>query len=158
MKDAFKQGLDIHAMTASEMFDTPIEGMDPMIRRRAKAINFGIIYGISAFGLARQLSIPRDEAAAYIKTYFKRFPGIKAYMDETKKYAAEHERVETIFGRVLHLKGIKAKGPATRLCRAPGDQCANPGLSRRHHQAGDDPYARRPGSSRTQSQDAAASA
>lgn len=111
LKDAFHQGLDIHAMTASEMFDTPIEGMDPMIRRRAKAINFGIIYGISAFGLARQLSIPRDEASAYIKTYFKRFPGIKAYMDETKKYAAEHERVETIFGRVLHLKGIKSKGP-----------------------------------------------
>ncbi|MEL7039902.1 MAG: DNA polymerase I [Pseudomonadota bacterium] len=111
LKDAFHQGLDIHAMTASEMFDTPMEGMDPMIRRRAKAINFGIIYGISGFGLARQLSIPRDEASAYIKTYFKRFPGIKAYMDETKKYAAEHEKVETIFGRVLHLKGIKAKGP-----------------------------------------------
>lgn len=111
LKDAFNQGLDIHAMTASEMFDTPIEGMDPMIRRRAKAINFGIIYGISAFGLARQLSIPRDEAGAYIKAYFKKFPGIKAYMDDTKTYAAEHERVETIFGRVLHLKGIKSKGP-----------------------------------------------
>ncbi|MEM9938456.1 MAG: DNA polymerase I [Pseudomonadota bacterium] len=111
LKDAFKQGLDIHAMTASEMFDTPIEGMDPMIRRRAKAINFGIIYGISAFGLARQLSIPRDEAGAYIKAYFKKFPGIKAYMDETKEFARENERVETIFGRVLHLKGIKAKGP-----------------------------------------------
>ncbi|MDJ0922034.1 MAG: DNA polymerase I [Henriciella sp.] len=111
LKDAFKQGLDIHAMTASEMFDTPIEGMDPMIRRRAKAINFGIIYGISAFGLARQLSIPREEAGAYIKAYFKKFPGIKAYMDETKDFAREHERVETIFGRVLHLKGIKAKGP-----------------------------------------------
>ena len=111
LKDAFKQGLDIHAMTASEMFDTPIEGMDPMIRRRAKAINFGIIYGISGFGLARQLSIPRDEASQYIKTYFKRFPGIKAYMDETKKYAHEHQQVETVFGRVLHLKGIKAKGP-----------------------------------------------
>ena len=111
LKDAFHKGLDIHAMTASEMFGVPIEGMDPMIRRRAKAINFGIIYGISAFGLARQLSIPRDEAGAYIKTYFKRFPGIKAYMDETKKFAAEHERVETIFGRVLHLKGINSKGP-----------------------------------------------
>jgi DNA polymerase-1 len=111
LKDAFKNGLDIHAMTASEMFDTPIEGMDPMVRRRAKAINFGIIYGISAFGLARQLSIPREEAAAYIKAYFKKFPGIKAYMDETKEFARENERVETIFGRVLHLKGIKAKGP-----------------------------------------------
>ena len=111
LKDAFNQGLDIHAMTASEMFDTPIEGMDPMVRRKAKAINFGIIYGISAFGLARQLSIPRDEASAYIKAYFKKFPGIKAYMDDTKTYAREHERVETIFGRVLHLKGIKSKGP-----------------------------------------------
>ncbi len=111
LKDAFKQGLDIHAMTASEMFDTPIEGMDPMVRRKAKAINFGIIYGISAFGLARQLSIPRGEASDYIKEYFKKFPGIKAYMDETKKYAGEHERVETIFGRVLHLKGMSAKGP-----------------------------------------------
>ncbi|MEM1390119.1 MAG: DNA polymerase I [Pseudomonadota bacterium] len=111
LKDAFKNGLDIHAMTASEMFDTPIEGMDPMVRRRAKAINFGIIYGISAFGLARQLSIPRDEASAYIKAYFKKFPGIKAYMDDTKAFAREHERVESIFGRVLHLKGIKAKGP-----------------------------------------------
>ena len=98
-------------MTASEMFDTPIEGMDPMVRRRAKAINFGIIYGISAFGLARQLSIPRDEASAYIKAYFKKFPGIKAYMDDTKTFAREHERVESLFGRVLHLKGIKAKGP-----------------------------------------------
>ena len=82
-----------------------------MVRRKAKAINFGIIYGISAFGLARQLSIPRDEASAYIKAYFKKFPGIKAYMDDTKAYAREHERVETIFGRVLHLKGIKSKGP-----------------------------------------------
>lgn len=111
LKDAFKQGLDIHAMTASEMFGVPIEGMDPMVRRKAKAINFGIIYGISAFGLARQLSIPRGEASDYIKEYFKKFPGIKTYMDETKKYAAEHERVETIFGRKLHLKGIKSKGP-----------------------------------------------
>jgi DNA polymerase-1 len=111
LKDAFNQGLDIHAMTASEMFDTPIEGMDPMVRRKAKAINFGIIYGISAFGLARQLSIPRDEAGAYIKAYFKKFPGIKAYMDDTKAYAAKHQRVETIFGRVLHLKGMGAKGP-----------------------------------------------
>ncbi|GAB5457026.1 MAG: DNA polymerase I [Henriciella sp.] len=111
LKDAFKNGLDIHAMTASEMFGVPIEGMDPMVRRKAKAINFGIIYGISAFGLARQLSIPRGEASDYIKEYFNRFPGIKAYMDETKKYAAEHERVETIFGRVLHLKGMSSKGP-----------------------------------------------
>ena len=111
LKDAFKQGLDIHAMTASEMFDTPIEGMDPMIRRKAKAINFGIIYGISAFGLARQLAIPRGEASDYIKAYFAKFPGIRKYMDDTKAYASEHARVETAFGRVLHLKGITSKGP-----------------------------------------------
>ncbi len=111
LKDAFKQGLDIHAMTASEIFDTPIEGMDPMIRRKAKAINFGIIYGISAFGLARQLAIPRAEASDYIKAYFEKFPGIRKYMDETKAYASEHARVTTAFGRVLHLKGMTSKGP-----------------------------------------------
>ncbi|MEL6830096.1 MAG: DNA polymerase, partial [Pseudomonadota bacterium] len=114
LKDAFNQGLDIHAMTASEMFDTPIEGMDPMVRRKAKAINFGIIYGISAFGLARQLSIPRGEASDYIKAYFEKFPGIKAYMDETKAYAKEHQRVQTAFGRILHLKGIDSKNGAQR--------------------------------------------
>ena len=114
LKDAFNQGLDIHAMTASEMFNTPIEGMDPMIRRRAKAINFGIIYGISAFGLARQLSIPRGEASDYIKAYFAKFPGIKAYMDETKAFAKEKQRVQTAFGRVLHLKGIDSKNGAQR--------------------------------------------
>ncbi|MEM9225037.1 MAG: DNA polymerase I [Pseudomonadota bacterium] len=111
LKDAFKNGLDIHAMTASEMFGDPIEGMDPMVRRRAKAINFGIIYGISAFGLARQLSIPRGEASDYIKAYFEKFPGIKAYMDATKKTAAETKTVTTAFGRVLHLKGMDSKGP-----------------------------------------------
>ena len=87
LKQAFKDGLDIHAMTASEMFGVPVEGMDPMVRRQAKAINFGIIYGISGFGLARQLGIPQSEAAAYIKEYFKRFPGIRQYMDETKAFA-----------------------------------------------------------------------
>lgn len=111
LQQAFKDGLDIHAMTASEMFNEPIEGMDPMIRRRAKAINFGIIYGISAFGLARQLSIPRSEASDYIKDYFKKFPGIKQYMEDTKAFARETGYVQTIFGRKVHLKGIQAKGP-----------------------------------------------
>ena len=92
-------------------FDTPIEDMDPMVRRKAKAINFGIIYGISGFGLARQLGIPQSEAAEYIKTYFKRFPGIRAYMDETKAFAKEHGFVQTAFGRKVHLAGIKPKGP-----------------------------------------------
>lgn len=112
LKEAFHKGLDIHAMTASEMFGVPIEGMDPMVRRQAKAINFGIIYGISGFGLARQLGIPQGEAAEYIKTYFKRFPGIRAYMDETKAFAKETGYVQTAFGRKIHLEAIKSKGPA----------------------------------------------
>ena len=112
LKQAFKDGLDIHAMTASEMFGVPVEGMDPMVRRQAKAINFGIIYGISGFGLARQLGIPQSEAAAYIKEYFKRFPGIRQYMDETKAFAHETGYVRTAFGRKINLPDMKAKGPA----------------------------------------------
>lgn len=114
LKKAFDDGLDIHALTASEMFDTPVEGMDPMVRRRAKAINFGIIYGISAFGLANQLGIERSEASQYIKTYFERFPGIRDYMDETKNYARENGYVETIFGRRAHFPDIKAPNPQMR--------------------------------------------
>lgn len=112
LKQAFKDGLDIHAMTASEMFGVPIEGMDPMVRRQAKAINFGIIYGISGFGLGRQLGIPQGEANQYIKTYFERFPGIRQYMDETKEFARETGFVRTAFGRKIHLPDIKTKGPA----------------------------------------------
>ncbi|OYW99334.1 MAG: hypothetical protein B7Z12_18260, partial [Caulobacter vibrioides] len=108
LKKAFQEGLDIHAMTASEMFDTPIEGMDPMIRRRAKAINFGIVYGISAFGLANQLGIGQGEAGAYIKTYFERFPGIQAYMDATKAFVREHGYVTTIFGRKINIPEIQS--------------------------------------------------
>jgi DNA polymerase-1 len=114
LKQAFADGQDIHAMTASEMFNTPIEGMDPMMRRRAKAINFGIIYGISAFGLANQLSIGRSEAGDYIKTYFERFPGIKGYMEETKAFVREHGYVETIFGRQAHYPEIKSPNPQVR--------------------------------------------
>ncbi|MEE2877669.1 MAG: DNA polymerase I, partial [Pseudomonadota bacterium] len=114
LKNAFKDGLDIHAMTASEMFDTPIEGMDPMVRRKAKAINFGIIYGISAFGLANQLGIDRGEASDYIKAYFEKFPGIRKYMDETKAFAKENLYVSTAFGRKLHLKEMGSKNGAQR--------------------------------------------
>ena len=114
LKDAFNNGLDIHAMTASEMFDEPIEGMDPMVRRKAKAINFGIIYGISGHGLANQLGISRGEAGAYIKEYFKKFPGIKSYMDETKEFAKEHQFVKTIYGRKCWVQGITAKNFAQR--------------------------------------------
>ncbi|MCA1242742.1 DNA polymerase I [Stappia stellulata] len=114
LKQAFADGLDIHAMTASEMFGVPIEGMDPMVRRRAKAINFGIIYGISAFGLAAQLGISRGEASDYIKTYFERFPGIRDYMEETKKFVHAHGYVETIFGRRAHYPDVNTKNPNMR--------------------------------------------
>ncbi|WP_035872866.1 DNA polymerase I [Cucumibacter marinus] len=114
LKKAFEDGLDIHAMTASEMFNTPVEGMDPMIRRRAKAINFGIIYGISAFGLANQLGISRSEAGDYIKTYFERFPGIEDYMEAQKKFVREHGYVETIFGRKCHYPDINTSNPNHR--------------------------------------------
>ena len=114
LKKAFADGLDIHAMTASEMFGVPIKGMDSAVRRRAKAINFGIIYGISAFGLANQLSISREEAGDYIKTYFNRFPGIKTYMDETKKFARDKGYVETIFGRRCHFPRITSPNASER--------------------------------------------
>jgi DNA polymerase I len=112
LKKAFIEGYDIHAMTASEMFGVPIEGMDPMIRRQAKAINFGIIYGISAFGLAKQLGIPQGEARDYIANYKQRFPGIQAYMDAMKAMAREKMYVETIFGRRCYVPGIIAKSQA----------------------------------------------
>ncbi|MCT4559038.1 MAG: DNA polymerase I [Pelagimonas sp.] len=111
LKQAFREGLDIHAMTASEMFNVPMADMTPDIRRQAKAINFGVIYGISGFGLARNLRIPRSEAQGFINRYFERFPGIKTYMDETTEFAKEHKRVETLFGRVIHTPEIAAKGP-----------------------------------------------
>ena len=114
LRKAFAEGIDIHAMTASEMFGVPVKDMDPMIRRRAKAINFGIIYGISAFGLANQLGIGREEAGAYIKKYFERFPGIRDYMDTTKKFARDHGYVETVFGRRCHYPQINSSNPSER--------------------------------------------
>ncbi len=111
LKQAFKEGQDIHAMTASEMFDVPMEEMTPDIRRKAKAINFGVIYGISGFGLARNLRIPRAEAQGFIDRYFERFPGIRTYMDDTKAFAKEHGFVQTLFGRKIHTPEIASKGP-----------------------------------------------
>ena len=111
LKQAFHDDLDIHAMTASEMFDVPLDEMTSEIRRQAKAINFGVIYGISGFGLARNLRIPRSEAQGFIDRYFERFPGIKEYMDKTVKFSKENNYVETLFGRVIHTPEINAKGP-----------------------------------------------
>ena len=114
LRKAFADGVDIHAMTASEMFNVPIQAMPAAVRSRAKAINFGIIYGISGFGLANQLGISREEANAYIKTYFERFPGIRAYMDRTKQDAHERKFVSTIFGRRIHLPDINSSNPSMR--------------------------------------------
>ena len=114
LKKAFADGLDIHAMTASEMFGVPVKDMPSEVRRRAKAINFGIIYGISAFGLAAQLGITKQEAGEYITTYFKRFPGIRDYMERTKKYAHDHGYVETVFGRRVHYPEINTRNPSMR--------------------------------------------
>jgi DNA polymerase-1 len=121
LKAAFAQGLDIHAMTASEMFGVPVEGMPAETRRRAKAINFGIVYGISAFGLANQLSIPREEAGAYIKTYFERFPGIRTYMDRMQRQVRAEGFVTTVFGRKIYIPAAQGKSPAER---AFGDRAA----------------------------------
>ena len=117
MKAAFAKGIDIHAMTASEMFGVPVDGMDPGIRRRAKAINFGVIYGISGFGLARNLRIPRAEAQGFIDRYFERFPGIRAYMDDTVAFAKANGFVQTLFGRKIHTPEINAKGPGAGFAK-----------------------------------------
>ncbi|MGD1923570.1 MAG: DNA polymerase I [Paracoccaceae bacterium] len=111
LKMAFKDGLDIHAMTASEVFDVPLDEMTPDIRRQAKAVNFGIIYGVTAFGLSNNLRIPRAEAQDFIDRYFAKFPGIKQYMEDTKAHAREKGYVETLFGRRIHTPGITQKGP-----------------------------------------------
>jgi DNA polymerase-1 len=114
LKRAFAAGIDIHTATASEMFGVPVEQMDPETRRRAKAINFGIVYGISAFGLAAQLGIDQGEAGAYIKTYFERFPGIRAYMDATRAEVRAAGHVSTVFGRRIHIPAIQSKSAAER--------------------------------------------
>jgi DNA polymerase I len=114
LQKAFREGLDIHAMTASEMFGVPVKGMPAEIRRRAKAINFGIVYGISAFGLANQLGIAREEAGAYIKKYFERFPGIRDYIETTKAFAKQHGYVLTLFGRKCHYPEIRASNASVR--------------------------------------------
>jgi len=117
LKQAFREGQDIHAMTASEMFNVPMDEMTPEIRRQAKAINFGVIYGISGFGLARNLRIPRSDAQGFIDRYFERFPGIRAYMDDTVEFAKKEGRVETLFGRRIHTPEINTKGPGAGFAK-----------------------------------------
>ena len=117
LKQAFREGVDIHAMTASEMFNVPLDEMTPDIRRQAKAINFGVIYGISGFGLARNLRIPRAEAQGFIDRYFERFPGIRGYMDATIAFAKDHGFVQTLFGRKINTPEINAKGPGAGFAK-----------------------------------------
>ena len=114
LKDAFKNGIDIHAATAAQVFDVPLDAMTPELRRRAKAINFGIIYGISAFGLAKQIQVSNGEAKEYIDAYLGRFSELTAFMESTKEFAREHGYVETMFGRRCYMPGIKDKNPAIR--------------------------------------------
>ena len=114
LQEAFAKGLDIHAATASAMFGVPLDQMNPDLRRQAKTINFGIIYGISAFGLATRLGIPNTEASTFIKQYFERFPGIRTYIDETKKACREKGYVTTLFGRVCHYPQIRSSNPSER--------------------------------------------
>ncbi|WP_205800025.1 DNA polymerase I [Microvirga terricola] len=114
LQDAFAKGQDIHAATASAMFGVPLDQMNPELRRQAKTINFGIIYGISAFGLAQRLGIANADAAAFIKQYFERFPGIRTYMDNIKASCRENGYVKTIFGRVCHYPQIKSGNPSER--------------------------------------------
>ncbi|MFN7709724.1 MAG: DNA polymerase I [Holosporales bacterium] len=114
LQEAFHKGLDIHAATAAEVFGVPVHEVDSALRRRAKAINFGIIYGISAFGLARQLKIPQSEAAAYIQTYNQRYPGIIAYMKAQKEIARRQGYVETLLGRRCSIQGINERNHAVR--------------------------------------------
>ena len=117
LKQAFREGQDIHAATASEMFNVPLEDMTPDVRRQAKAINFGVIYGISGFGLARNLRIPRVEAQGFIDRYFERFPGIRACMDDTVAFAKEHGFVQTLFGRKINTPEINNRGPHAGFAR-----------------------------------------
>ncbi|HSR72669.1 MAG TPA: DNA polymerase I, partial [Kiloniellales bacterium] len=114
LREAFAEGQDIHASTASQVFGVPLKNMDPLVRRKAKAINFGIIYGISAFGLANNLGIPQSEAKAYIDAYFERYPGIRDYMERMRGICRERGYVETLFGRRIHVPSIKDKNPARR--------------------------------------------
>jgi DNA polymerase-1 len=111
---AFSQGVDVHSATAAEVFDVPLDSVTNDLRRSAKAINFGLIYGMSAFGLAKQLGLPRDKAQAYINLYFERYPGVKQYMDDIREQAKQNGYVETLFGRRLYLPDINARNAAQR--------------------------------------------
>ena len=114
LKKAFRNGEDIHNLTASQVFNSPIKNISSELRRKAKAINFGIIYGITQYGLAKQLSVTNQEAQDFINSYFKKFPEIKEYMNATIKFCRKNGYVNNIFGRRIHLKGINDKNFSVR--------------------------------------------
>jgi DNA polymerase-1 len=114
LKDAFANDVDVHAVTASQMFGVPVEGMPPLLRRNAKMINYGIIYGIGAFGLAQRLGIEFNDAKQYIDAYFEQYPGIRDYMERAKEEARAQGYVTTLFGRLCATPEIKAGNPARR--------------------------------------------
>src|SRR5258708_25362706 len=109
LKDAFREGADIHALTASQVFEVPLKDLDKETRRKAKAINFGIVYGISAFGLSKYLGCTPGEASDYIKAYFERYPGVRVYMDQCRAFARQYGYVKTLYGPNCHVPGINAK-------------------------------------------------
>jgi len=158
LKDAFAEGADIHATTASQMFDVPLDKMDAELRRRAKTINFGIIYGIGAYGLSQRLGIPFEDAKNYISAYFEQYPGIKDYMDQAKAEAKEQGFVKTLYGRVCHTPEIKSSNPGRRsyseraAINAPIQGTAADIMKRASH----DPGGQGAGALRSRRQDAAA--
>ena len=158
LKKAFADGLDIHAMTASEMFGVPIKDMPGEVRRRAKAINFGIIYGISAFGLANQLGIPREEAGAYIRKYFERFPGIRDYMEATKAARAPTAMSAPCSAANATFRASTPPTPPSGLQRTGRDQCADPRFGRRYHPPRDGAHGRGARARQAQRANAAAGA
>jgi DNA polymerase-1 len=131
---AFAEGQDIHRATAAEVFAVATEQVTADMRRSAKAINFGLIYGMSAFGLARQLNIGRKQAAEYIELYFQRYPGVQAYMNNIRHTAAEQGYVETAFGRRLYLPEINSRnGMRRQAAERTGNQCPHAGHSGRYY-------------------------
>ena len=136
---AYANNEDIHTLTASEVFGVPAETMDKETRNRAKAVNFGIVYGISAFGLAAQLGIPQAEARAYIERYFARYEGVQAFIEKTLEQTRKEGQVRTLFGRVRPIPDIESRNPNQRgIRRADGHQYAAPRHGRRPDQAGHD--------------------
>ena len=149
MIEAFRLGQDVHASTASKVFRVPLDQVDGEMRRKAKTVNFGIIYGISAFGLAQRIGISRKEATEIIDTYFQEFPSVKAFMDDSINRARELEYAETLLKRRRYLRDINSRNATLRgYTERNAINAPHPGDGRRHHQKGDDTHPRLAGKER----------